>query len=156
MSPAIIVHGGAGVIDASRRAVCVAGCERAAAEGWKVLLAGGSAIDAVEAAVRLLEADPEFNAGYGAHLNRMGIVEVDACIMDGQLRAGAVGAVPWMRHPVTLARHLLEAGEHVFLVGGSALLYAREIGIAGEPPESMIAPRSRARHEQELRDRAPT
>jgi beta-aspartyl-peptidase (threonine type) len=76
----------------------------------------------------------------------MGIVEVDACIMDGRLRAGAVGAVPWMRHPITLARHLLEAEEHVFLVGGGALLYAREHGLpAGDPPDSMIAPRARLR-----------
>src|SRR4051812_13907478 len=155
-APAIIVHGGAGTVEDARRAGCIGGCERAAQAGWARLQEGGSALDAVEAAVRVLEDDPEFNAGYGSVLNRMGIVGVDACIMDGDLRAGAVGAVPWMRHPVTLARKLLEAGEHVLLVGGGALLYAREIGIAGEPPESMISPRSRARHEQELRDRAPT
>ena len=111
-----------------------------------MLTDGDSALDAVEAAVRVLEDDGELNAGYGSALNRLGIVEVDACIMDGALRAGGVAAVPWMRHPVTLARHLLEAGEHILLVGGGALLYAREHGLpAGDPPETMISPRARAR-----------
>ncbi len=146
---AIIVHGGAGTVEDERRAACIAGCERAAQAGWRVLSQGGSALDAVEAAVRALEDNGEFNAGYGSVLNRMGIVEVDACIMDGELRAGAVAAVPWMRHPVSLARHLLEAGEHIMLVGGGALLYAREHGLpAGDPPQSMISPRARARHEE--------
>src|SRR3954469_15940842 len=105
--PAIIVHGGAGTVEDERRAACVAGVERAADAGWQKLAAGGSALDAVEAATRVLEDDPEFNAGYGGVLNRLGILETDACLMDGALRAGAVGAVPWMRHPITLARKLL-------------------------------------------------
>jgi beta-aspartyl-peptidase (threonine type) len=150
MRPAIIVHGGAGTIEDERRAACVAGVERAAQAGWAVLEHGGSALDAVEAATRAMEDDPEFNAGYGGVLNRMGILETDACIMDGRLRAGAVGAVPWMRHPVTLARRLLEGGEHVFLVGGGALLYAREQGFPPDPPETMISPRARRRHEEAL------
>src|SRR5215831_12473432 len=120
IAPSIIVHGGAGVIEDERVGRCVAGVERAARAGWAVLERGGSAVDAVEAAVRDLEDDPEFNAGYGAVLNRLGTVEVDACVMDGELRAGAVAAVPWMRHPVTLARKIMEAGEHVLLVGGGA------------------------------------
>jgi beta-aspartyl-peptidase (threonine type) len=95
-----------------------------------------------------MEDDPEFNAGYGGVLNRLGILETDACIMDGALRVGAVGAVPWMRHPITLARKLLEAGEHVLLVGGGALLYAREQGLPPDPPASMISPRAQARHEK--------
>jgi L-asparaginase / beta-aspartyl-peptidase len=150
--PAIIVHGGAGTVEDERRERVIAGCERAAAEGWRILESGGSALDAVEAAVRVLEDDEELNAGYGSVLNRLGIVEVDACIMDGALRAGAVAAVPWMRHPVTLARHLLEKGEHVFLVGGGALLYAREHGLpAGDPPDTMISPRARARTAMEAK-----
>src|SRR5581483_3879544 len=153
-TPALIVHGGAGTVEDERRAACLAGVERAARAGWDALERGGSATDAVETAVREMEDDPEFNAGYGAVLNRLGTVEVDACIMDGAQRAGAVAAVPWFRHPVTLARRLLEAGEHVLLVGGGALLYAREVGMAGDPPESMIAPRSRARHEREAAARA--
>jgi beta-aspartyl-peptidase (threonine type) len=147
--PAIIVHGGAGTVEDERRQSCIAGCEEAARAGWQVLAGGGSALDAVEAAVRVLEDNPEYNAGYGSVLNRLGIVEVDACIMDGQLRAGAVGAVPWMRHPVTLARRLLDRGEHVLLVGGGALLFARELGISPDAPETMVAPRARARFEGE-------
>jgi len=152
MEPAIIVHGGAGTVEDERRDRCVLGVERAADAGFGVLASGGSALDAVEAATRVLEDDPEFNAGYGGVLNRLGILETDACIMDGQLRAGAVGAVPWMRHPVSLARHLLERGEHVLLVGGGALLYAREHGFAPDPPESMVSPRARARHERAIVD----
>jgi beta-aspartyl-peptidase (threonine type) len=147
-TPSILVHGGAGTVEDDRRAVCLAGVERAAEAGWRVLEDGGSALNAAEAAVRAMEDDPEFNAGYGSALNRMGIVEVDACIMDGELRAGAVAALPWMRHPVSLARKLLEGGEHLLLCGGGALLYAREHGFAADPPDSMISPRARARHER--------
>ncbi len=150
--PAIIVHGGAGTVEDERRPRCLAGVERAARAGWEALARGGSAVDAVEAAVRDMEDDPEFNAGYGAVLNRLGTVEVDACVMDGELRVGAVAAVPWLRHPVTLARRVLEAGEHALLVAGGALLYAREFEIHPDPPESMIAPRSKKRWEAE-RDR---
>jgi beta-aspartyl-peptidase (threonine type) len=152
--PAIIVHGGAGAVEDERRAGCILGVERAAEAGWKVLASGGPALDAVEAATRALEDDPEFNAGYGGVLNRLGILETDACIMDGRLRAGAVGAVPWMRHPISIARHLLEHGEHLLLVGGGALLYAREHGFAPDSPETMISPRARKRHEQALAELA--
>jgi beta-aspartyl-peptidase (threonine type) len=152
--PSIVVHGGAGAVEDERRARVIAGCEAAVERGWQLLARGGSALDAVEAAVRALEDDPEYNAGYGAVLNRLGTVEVDACLMDGDLRAGAVAAVPWMRHPITLARRVLEDGEHVLLVGGGALLYAREHGLSGDPPESMISPRARARHERERVARA--
>src|SRR5437870_423020 len=98
----IIVHGGAGLVDAARVPRCREGVARAAEAGWAILDGGGGALDAVEAAVRLLEDDPEFNAGVGAVLNREGEIEVDAAVMTGDLRAGAVGAVPWLRHPVTL------------------------------------------------------
>ena len=154
MTPSIIVHGGAGMVEDERRAVAVAGVERAAQAGWQLLKAGGSALDAVEEATRVLEEDPEFNAGYGSVLNRLGIVEVDAGIMDGTLRCGAVAAVPWMRHPISLARRLLEEGEHVMLAGGGARLYARNHGFPSDPPESMISPRAQARHERAVREQA--
>ena len=146
--PSIIVHGGAGAVEDERRAVCVAGCESAADAGFAVLAQGGSALDAVEAAVRVLEDNPEFNAGYGAVLNRAGEVEVDACLMDGALRAGAVAAVPWLRHPITLARKLLENGEHVLLTGAGALAFAREHGVSPESPATMISPRAQLRFER--------
>ena len=72
VTSAIIVHGGAGAVEDERRARCVAGCEAAAQAGWAHLTTGGSALDAVEAAVRALEDDPEFNAGYGSVLTRAG------------------------------------------------------------------------------------
>ena len=139
------MHGGAGAVEDARRARCIAGCEAAAAAGWAVLEGGGGALDAVEAAVRALEDDEEFNAGYGAVLTRAGTVELDACVMTGERTIGAVGGVPWVRHPVTLARRVLEDGEHVLLVGDGALAFAREHGIAAEAPETMISPRARAR-----------
>jgi L-asparaginase / beta-aspartyl-peptidase len=146
--PAIIVHGGAGAIEDARRARCIAGCEAAAAAGWQALADGKPALDAVEAAVRALEDDPEFNAGYGAVLSRAGTVEVDACVMTGDRRVGAVGAVPWLRHPVTLARRVLEDGEHVLLVGDGALLFAHEYGIAPESAATLVSPRARARFDE--------
>src|SRR4051812_38119612 len=152
--PALIVHGGAGVLDADRVPRCLAGCEAAARAGWAVLARGGSALEAVEAAVRVLEDDGEFNAGYGAVLNRDGVIEVDAALMDGALRAGAVGAVPWMRHPVTLARRVLDEGRHILLVAEGATELAREHGIAPEMAASMITPRSRSRWERERQGRA--
>ncbi|MGZ3426717.1 MAG: isoaspartyl peptidase/L-asparaginase family protein, partial [Polyangia bacterium] len=148
MTAAIIVHGGAGAIEDARRARCIAGCEAAAAAGWALLDQGRSALDAVEAAVRALEDDAEFNAGYGAVLSRAGTIEVDACVMTGEGTVGAVGAVPWLRHPVTLARRVLEDGEHVLLVGDGALAFAREHGIAAESPATLVTPRARARFEQ--------
>jgi beta-aspartyl-peptidase (threonine type) len=148
VTPAIIVHGGAGAIADERRDGCVAGCEAAAAAGWAQLAAGGTALDAVEAAVRALEDDPQFNAGYGAVLTRAGTVEVDACVMTGALAVGAVGAVPWLRHPVTLARRVLEDGEHALLVGDGALAFAREHGIAPESPASLVSARARERFER--------
>jgi beta-aspartyl-peptidase (threonine type) len=145
----IIVHGGAGLVDATRLPACLAGVEKAARMGWAVLVAGGAALDAVEAAVRVLEDDGEFNAGHGAVLNRDGIIEVDAALMSGDLRAGAVGALPWMRHPVTVARRILDENEHILLVGAGALAFARGHGIEPEGPETMVTERARARWEKE-------
>ena len=154
MPISIIVHGGAGALDADRIPRCRMGCELAARAGHAVLERGGSALDAVEAAVRVLEDDPEFNAGYGAVLNRDGAVEVDAALFDGSLRGGGVGAVPWMRHPITLARRVLEDGQHLLLVGDGAVSFARDHGMAPELPAAMITDRTRARWEKERMGRA--
>ena len=149
MTPAIIVHGGAGQVDDARLPACLAGCARAAAVGWRILVAGGGALDAVEAAVRVLEDDPEFNAGHGAVLNRAGEIEVDAALMDGALRVGAVGALAWVRHPIAVARRVLEEGQSILLCGAGALAFAREQGVEPESPELLVTPRSRARWEKE-------
>lgn len=153
--PGIIVHGGAGTILPERFAGARAGCAAAATAGLEVLRRGGSALDAVQAATRVLEEDPGFNAGVGSALTRDGTVEVDAAIMEGTtLRAGAVGAVPFLRAAVDLARAVLDEGEHVLLVGEGAWAFARERGITPALPEQMITERQKKRLAAELAERA--
>ena len=107
-----------------------AGCRAAAEAGWAILVAGGSALDAVEAAVRVMEDHPVFDAGLGSHLNRDGVVELDAGMMDGRtLMAGAVASVTHIANPISLARRVLHDSEHVFLVGAGAERFAAEAGI---------------------------
>jgi beta-aspartyl-peptidase (threonine type) len=143
---AIIVHGGAGAITVDRHDRLRAGVRAAAEAGDAILAAGGSALDAVVAAVRVLEDDPEFNAGRGSALTRDGTVETDASVMDGvSHRVGAVAAVPDLGNAVALARAVLDAGEHVILAGPSAWRFAAEVGIAPAPPGSLITERARAR-----------
>lgn len=100
----------------------------------EILRAGGSALDAVEAAARLVEANPEdHSVGYGGFPNLLGEVELDASIMDGQLlSAGAVGALKGFKHPITVARRIMEDLPHMMLVGGGAARFAREIGMTEE------------------------
>ncbi len=139
MRPALIVHGGAGPRPSGELDPYRSGCQAALLAGWKVLTAGGSALDAVEAAIAVLEDDPPFNAGRGAVLNADGEVELDASLMDGEtLRAGAVGAVRRLRHPITLARKILEEDHHVLLVGEGAQGFARQAGMAECPEEELI------------------
>ncbi len=143
---AIIVHGGAGSVAPERHERLRAGVRAAAAAGEAILAAGGSALDAVVAAVRVLEDDPEFNAGTGSALTRDGTVETDAAIMDGATqRAGAVAAVPDLGNAVALARAVLDAGEHVILAGPAAWRFAAEVGITPAPPGSLITDRARQR-----------
>src|SRR5438045_5397562 len=97
----VLVHGGAGDLDGDRVPAHAAGCLAAAERGAEVLRAGGTALDAVEAAVRALEDDPIFNAGTGACLNEEGNVELDASIMEGtSMRAGGVAALPPFKNPI--------------------------------------------------------
>jgi beta-aspartyl-peptidase (threonine type) len=146
---AIIVHGGAGTISAERHDRCRAGVRAAAEAGHAVLDAGGSALDAVVAAVRVLEDDPEFNAGTGSALTRDGSVETDASVMEGHTqRVGAVAAVPDLGNAVALARAVLDAGEHVILAGPAAWRFAHEVGIAPAPAGSLVTERARKRLEE--------
>jgi beta-aspartyl-peptidase (threonine type) len=118
----------------------------AAAAGWARLSEGGTSLDAVEAAVRLLEDHPRFNAGRGAVLTAAGTVELDASIMEGdRLRCGAVAAVSGIANPISLARRVLEDGRHVLLVAGGARAFARAHGIPECDPESLITDRQRQR-----------
>lgn len=122
----VLVHGGAGNVPLERRALHEEGCRHAARKGAEVLRAGGSSLDAVEAAVRALEEDPLFNAGIGACLNADGRVEHDASIMEGRdLRAGAVCALSSFRAPISIARAALEEGTHVLYAGEGAARFAR-------------------------------
>ena len=147
--PTLIVHGGAGADPAEGREELRAGVREAVLAGWTVLSAGGRALDAVEHAVRSLEAHPRFNAGRGAVLNTAGAIELDASIMEGdRLRAGAVGAVARIPHPVTLARRILEDGRHVLLVGEGALAFARQAGLPECDPAELITERQMRRYRE--------
>jgi beta-aspartyl-peptidase (threonine type) len=118
--------------------------------------AGGSALDAVEAAVVALEDDPQFNAGVGSCLNVEGEVEMDASIMSGEdLRFGAVALVRDARNPVRLARAVMERTPHAFLAGEGARRLALEAGLSLVDPGALITPRA-LRHWREARARLPS
>jgi len=131
----LVIHGGAGAMrpdqgDADHEERARQGLREALDAGATILSEGGSSIDAVEAAVRVLEDDPCFNAGRGSTLNAEGLVELDAAIMDGgNRRAGAVAGVRTTRAPISLARVLMERGPHVFLSFEGADRIAREAGL---------------------------
>lgn len=138
--PVIAIHGGAGTIardllTPAREAEYHQALEAALEAGWKVLDAEGSAVDAVEQAVRALEDCPLFNAGRGAVFNAAGEIEHDACIMDGAtLKAGAVTNLRTVRNPVSLARAVMDHTRHVFLAGAGAEAFARERALEIVPP----------------------
>ena len=131
MATAIIVHGGAGAwsnvddrLDEARRA-----CLEAAEAGRAVLVRGGSALDAVEAAVIILEDCPVLDAGRGSYPNTDGVVEMDALLMDGRdLGLGALAAVQRVRRPISRARRVMEDSGHHFLVGTGAEAVADSVG----------------------------
>jgi len=149
MKPSLIVHGGAWTIPPAASEACKSGCRRALEEGWRVLQRGGSAEDAVEAAIVVLEDDPVFDSGTGAHLNRDGYVELDAILMDGAtLQAGAVAVLRHIKNPIRLARRLMETNEHMMLVGEGAEKFAVEQGIALCDPKDLIVPREIAAWER--------
>src|SRR5690242_2628953 len=140
MKPSLIVHGGAWDIPDESVDLCKNGCERALAAGWSILSRGGSALDAVEAAVIVLEDDPIFDAGFGSHLNMDGRVECDAIVMEGAtLRAGAVAAVQRVRNPIQLARKVFENSAHMMLVGEGAERFAADQGVSMCAPEELVA-----------------
>jgi beta-aspartyl-peptidase (threonine type) len=153
--PAIIVHGGAGA-DSSQAPEFRQGVRAAVLAGWRVLAEGGTALDAVESAVRALEDDPRFNAGRGSVLNRDGTIEMDASIMEGdRLQCGAVAALVGVANPVTVARRVLESRRHVLLVGDGALAFSRSVGIPECDPASLVTDRQRKRHVELARKPIP-
>jgi len=131
----LVIHGGAGTIERSKMTPegereYRAGLERALAAGYEILKRGGSSLDATEAAVRVLEDDPHFNAGKGAVFTSAGTNELDAAIMDGKtLKAGTVASLKHIKNPVSLARLVMEKSGHVMMDGEGAEIFARENGL---------------------------
>lgn len=139
MEPILLVHGGAGNIPNERVPGKLTGCKKSVQIGYKILKNGGSALDAVEAAVRYMEDDENFNAGYGSVLNLDGEVEMDASIMIGSnLNAGAVTVVRDIKNPISLARLVMEKTPHVLLAGAGANKFASENGISTVEPGSLV------------------
>jgi L-asparaginase / beta-aspartyl-peptidase len=136
---AIAIHGGAGAVPRAalspeRELRYRAGLEASLDAGYAILDRGGTSLDAVAMAVRILEDDPMFNAGHGAALTRDGGAELDAAIMEGlELRAGAVASVRHVRNPIELARRIMQKSRHVLLVGAGAEEFALEEGMTLVP-----------------------
>ncbi len=152
-----MVHGGAWSIPTEARAAHREGCLAAAERGFAVLSAGGSALDAVVAAIELLEEDPTFDAGRGSVLSAEGRVQLDAGLMDGRtLHVGAVAGVHRVAHPIRLARAVLERSGHHLLVGEGAEQFARAQGFPLVDPESLVVDRERQRYADFLAGRLTT
>ena len=138
----LLVHGGAWAIPDEMVEAHLDGVRAAMAAGWSVLNKGGSALDAVEEAVVIMENDEAFDAGRGSFLNRDGKVQLDALIMDGAtLRAGGVGCVEHIANPVRAARKVLGESPHVYFVAEGAERFAQEHGIPLCENEDLIIPR---------------
>jgi beta-aspartyl-peptidase (threonine type) len=131
----LVIHGGAGTIERSKMTPekereYRAGLERALTAGYDILKHGGSSLDATEAAVRVLEDDPHFNAGKGSVFTSAGTNEMDAAIMDGKsLAAGAVAVLKHVKNPISLARLVMEKSGHVMMDGDGAEAFAKENGM---------------------------
>lgn len=156
----LVIHGGSGMIERARlkppeEAAIRAALALALATGGGVLEAGGSAVDAVEAAVKVLEDDAHFNAGRGAVFAYDGVNRMDAAIMDGRdRRAGAVADTTATRNPVTLARAVMTHSPHVMLSGPGADAFSREQHLEQAPPHWFATP-ERRRQLDELKAKQP-
>ncbi len=145
MAWAIIVHGGAHPVPEDQVQASNRACLAAVDAGAAILERGGSALDAVEAAIRVLENDPVFNAGFGSALNADGEVENDAAVMEGEkLAAGAVASIRGVRNPISAARKVMET-EHVLLSGEGARRFAEQSGVELCNPDELV-------HEDQRRD----
>lgn len=154
-SAVIVVHGGgASCISKDRKERVRQGIVKAATVGYNILKEGGSAVDAVEGAVVVLEDDAEFNAGHGSVLNENGEVEMDASIMNGKdLSAGAVSAVRCVANPIKLARLVMEKTHHCFLTDQGAAKFAADNGIPAIPGEQLVTERNKKRLEKEKHEK---
>jgi beta-aspartyl-peptidase (threonine type) len=155
LNPAIVVHGGAWDIPEDEHQAHTTGCLEAAKAGYKILTAGGPALEAVVAAVVVMEDNPAFDAGIGSHLNQAGNIQLDAGIMDGAaLQMGAVAAIERVRNPIQVARLVLNSDYNMF-VGVGATEWARQAGIPLIDPLELVVPREQERYEQRLHQGPP-
>ncbi|MBV7257141.1 isoaspartyl peptidase/L-asparaginase [Pacificimonas sp. WHA3] len=155
----LVIHGGAGVLersqmtaerDAAQRAALTAALEA----GRKILREGGTALDAVQAAIIILEDDPGFNAGKGAVFNAAGSIELDAAIMDGRTRdAGAVAGITATKNPIELARAVMEQSPHVMLQSAGADEFSKQVGLE-QVPNSYFETDERRQQLEKMRARA--
>jgi beta-aspartyl-peptidase (threonine type) len=142
----LLVHGGAWAIPADAAAAHEQGVRRALEAGHAILSKGGSALDAVEASVTVLEDDPTFDAGRGSFLTSDGRVQMDALLMDGgRMRAGGVACVERLRNPIQAARLVLERSPHVYFVGAGAEEFAHSLGMPLIENAELVMDRERER-----------
>jgi len=144
--PTLLVHGGAWAIPTDARAAHQAGVRAALEAGYAILSLGGSAVDAVEAAVTVLEDDVTFDAGRGSFLTSDGRVQLDALLMDGgRMKAGGVACVERLRNPIQAARLVLEKSQHVYFVGSGAEQFAAAHGMMLIDNAELVLDRERKR-----------
>jgi beta-aspartyl-peptidase (threonine type) len=159
---AIAIHGGAGTlpradISSEQEKLYLAGLDAALDAGYAVLKGDGTSLDATIAAVRVLEDNPLFNAGRGAVLNRDGIAELDASVMEGKtLSAGAVSGLRTVKSPIELARLVMQKSPHVMLVGAGAEEFAKLQGVEMVPNEYFVTPVRKMQLERLLRGAVST
>ena len=145
-SPSLLIHGGAWAMPDDAVEAHERGIADALAAGWARLEQGGTAVDAVEAAVAVMEDDETFDAGRGSFLTQDGRVQMDALLMDGgTLRAGGVACVERLRNPIRAARLVLEQSPHVYFVGTGAERFARQHGMALCDNMDLVIPREQKR-----------
>jgi L-asparaginase / beta-aspartyl-peptidase len=141
-NPVLVVHGGAWSMPDDMTEAHIRGVRNALAAGWRVLERGGTALNAIEEAVVIMEDDETFDAGRGSFLNRDGRVQLDALIMDGAtLRAGGVGCVERIANPVRAASKILSESPHVYFVAEGAEQFAAQHGIKLCRNEDLVIPR---------------
>jgi beta-aspartyl-peptidase (threonine type) len=145
-APVLLVHGGAWAIPADAAAAHESGVRNALEAGYDILSLGGSSLDAVEAAVSVLEDDPTFDAGRGSFLTSDGRVQLDALLMDGgRMKAGGVACVERLRNPIQAARLVLEKSPHVYFVGPGAEQFAHSHGMILIDNAELVLDRERER-----------
>src|ERR1700733_3451932 len=139
--PVLLIHGGAWAMPDDAVAAHERGIANALTAGWNVLSKNGSALDAIEAAITVMEDDDTFDAGRGSFLTRDGRVQLDALMMNGEnLRTGGVPCAERLRNPIQAARLVLDKSPHVYFVGSGAELFAKQHGMSLIDNAELIVP----------------